>query len=472
MLPQPTDTSPLIDQPSLPLASQRGLSARDYRTLALAALGGMLEFYDFVIFVFFTSVIGHLFFPPGVPDWLRQLQTFGIFAVGYFIRPVGGIVMAHFGDLLGRKKMFTLSVLLMSVPTLLIGLLPTFAQAGFLAPLLLLVMRILQGAAVGGEVPGAWVFVSEHVPPRRVGMACGSLTGGLTAGILLGSLVATLIDTSFSSSQVTSFAWRIPFLAGGVFGIVAMYLRRWLEETPVFKQMQVRRELSSDAPLKTVLRQHRRSIVLSMALTWALSAVIIVVILMMPNLMQKSFHLAPGVTLIGSSIATVCLTVGCMLAGALADRFGPRPVLMIGSVLLAVCFWALYLALHSEASAPVWLTLYAVTGFSVGVIGVIPLMMVQAFPPAVRFSGISFSYNVAYALFGGLTPILISLASVVTVMAPVLYVSVLCTVAIAAAAAIKPASSPRSEPRYGESSESCRDPRTVSVVRLPHRRDR
>ena len=446
MLSHPTDASSVIDQSSSSTYAHRPLSGRDYRTLILAALGGMLEFYDFVIFVFFTSVIGHLFFPPGVPDWLRQLQTFGIFAVGYFVRPVGGIVMAHFGDLLGRKKMFTLSVLLMSVPTLLIGLLPTFAQVGFLAPLLLLLMRILQGAAVGGEVPGAWVFVSEHVPRRHVGLACGSLTGGLTAGILLGSLVATFINTAFTSNEVTSFAWRIPFLAGGVFGIVAMYLRRWLEETPVFRQMQASRQLSSDSPLKTVLRLHRRGVALSMALTWALSAVIIVIILMMPALMQKNFHLAPGATLIGSSTATVCLTVGCILAGALADRFGPRPVLMIGSVLLCVCFCALYLALCSATSAPVWLTLYAVTGFSVGVIGVIPFMMVQAFPPAVRFSGISFSYNVAYALFGGLTPILISLASAVTVIAPVLYVSVLCVVAIAAAAA-KPKSLLKNEPR-------------------------
>jgi MFS family permease len=177
------------DDLNSPHAAARAPGRREYRTLALAALGGMLEFYDFVIFVFFTTVIGHLFFPPGIPDWLRQFQTFGIFALGYFIRPIGGIVMAHFGDLLGRKKMFTLSVLLMSVPTLLIGVLPTFEQIGFAAPLLLLLMRLLQGAAVGGEVPGAWVFVAEHVPRRHVGLACGTLTGGLTAGILLGSLV-------------------------------------------------------------------------------------------------------------------------------------------------------------------------------------------------------------------------------------------------------------------------------------------
>src|SRR5690606_16626704 len=146
---------------------------------------------DFIIFVFFANAIGQLFFPPEMPEWLRLLQTFGIFAAGYVVRPLGGIVMAHFGDLLGRKRMFTLSILMMAVPTLLIGLLPTYATIGLAAPLLLLLMRVFQGAAVGGEVPGAWVFVSEHVPSRFTGFACGVLTAGLTVGILLGSLVAT-----------------------------------------------------------------------------------------------------------------------------------------------------------------------------------------------------------------------------------------------------------------------------------------
>ena len=136
-------------------AIHRPLSQQDIKTLCLAALGGALEFYDFVIFVFFTVVIGQLFFPPDMPDWLKTLQTYGLFAAGYLARPLGGLVMAHFGDRNGRKRMFMLSVFLMAVPTLLIGLLPVYADIGYLAPLGLLVLRILQGAAIGGEVPGA-----------------------------------------------------------------------------------------------------------------------------------------------------------------------------------------------------------------------------------------------------------------------------------------------------------------------------
>src|ERR1700676_1075208 len=136
----------------------RLLTAHDYRTLALAALGGALEFYDLVIYVFLAPVIARLFFPADMPDWLRLLQTFGIFSAGYLARPLGGIVIAHFGDIHGRKRMFTLSILLMAIPTLLIGCLPTYHTAGVAAPLLLLMMRILQGVAIGGEAPGGWVF--------------------------------------------------------------------------------------------------------------------------------------------------------------------------------------------------------------------------------------------------------------------------------------------------------------------------
>ncbi|MDU1798654.1 MAG: MFS transporter, partial [Pseudomonas aeruginosa] len=167
---------PSANAPEAP--AQRPLTRSDYKTLSLSALGGALEFYDFIIFVFFATVVGKLFFPADMPEWLRQLQTFGLFAAGYLARPLGGVIMAHFGDLLGRKRMFTLSIFMMAVPTLIMGLLPTYAQIGIWAPLALLLRRVSQGAAIGGEVPGAWVFVAEHVPARHVGYACGTLTSG------------------------------------------------------------------------------------------------------------------------------------------------------------------------------------------------------------------------------------------------------------------------------------------------------
>src|SRR6202453_4350342 len=231
------------------------LSTSEIRTLALASAGGALEFYDFVIFGFFANVIGKLFFAASLPDWVRQAQTFGIFAAGYLARPLGGIVMAHFGDTRGRKRMFTLSVLLMAIPTLLIGLLPPYQSIGLVAPLLLLSMRVLQGVAIGGEAPGAWVFVAEHARRGRIGFAVGLLTSGLSFGILLGSLMATCLNRGFNQAQIAAGAWRIPFLIGGVFGFIAMWLRRWLKETPVFEEIRERATLSRDLPLGVVDRK-------------------------------------------------------------------------------------------------------------------------------------------------------------------------------------------------------------------------
>ena len=401
----------------------RSLRVGDYRTLALAALGGALEFYDFVVFVFFTKALSAVFFPPSMSEWLRQLQTFGIFAAGYLARPAGGIVIAHFGDLLGRKKMFTLSILLMAVPTLGMGLLPTYASVGAAAPVLLLFLRILQGAAIGGEVPGAWVFVSEHVPERHTGFAVGTLTAGLTAGILLGSLVATSINTAFTPSEVAQFGWRVPFLLGGAFGLVAVYLRRFLQETPVFKQMHETRALSEELPLKTIVRGHLPAVLLAMALTWVLSAAIVVVILFTPTYLQTVFKVAPRVSLQANSAAIVCLTCGCVLFGWLADRIGSKWALSIGSIALLGSSSYFYHSLPLVGTA--LFVAYAVTGLCVGSIGVVPCILVRAFPAKIRFSGLSFSYNVAYAIFGGLTPVVLTLWLKSDKLAPAHYVAAL-----------------------------------------------
>lgn len=430
--------------PDMPIAQETGrrgadrarpLARHDYQTLALAALGGALEFYDFIIFVFFAVSIGALFFPVAMPDWLRLLQTFGIFAAGYVVRPLGGMVMAHFGDLLGRKKMFNLSILLMALPTLLIGLLPTYASAGLAAPVLLLLLRLIQGAAVGGEVPGAWVFVAEHVPPGHIGYACGTLTAGLTCGILLGSLVATGINSVFTPQQVLGFAWRLPFLLGGIFGLGAMYLRRWLHETPVFTELQQRKALAGEMPLKAVLRQHRRAVVISMLLTWMLSAVIVVVILMTPALLQKIYGYDARTALVANTAATLCLAAGCMVAGILADRIGARRTLICGALLLALCTHGFYTSLRQHPQ--LLLPLYALLGLSVGVVGAVPAVLVRAFPPQVRFSGLSFSYNLAYALFGGLTPIVVTMLLKSEPLAPAYYVMALCVLGMVTALFIK-----------------------------------
>ena len=422
-------TSLTADQGAAAAPANRPLNRDDYKTLGLSALGGTLEFYDFVVFVFFANVLGALFFPASMPDWMRQLQTLGIFAAGYLARPIGGILIAHYGDILGRKRMFTLSVFLMAVPTLVIGLLPTYETIGLAAPFLLLAMRVLQGAAIGGEMPGAWVFVAEHAPAKRYGFAIGSLTSGITGGIFLGSIIGVWLNSVYSPAEIHDWAWRIPFILGGVFGLVSVYLRKFLHETPIFQEMQARKKVDRELPLKTILRDHREASVVVALMTWILSTAVVVVILFTPSYLQKVFHIAPAVALKANAVATVTLTIGCVFWGWLSDQWGTRAAMVLGWGGMAVTAYLFYLNLPGTEISLIWT--YALVGFFVGAISLLPVVGVRAFPPEVRFTGLSFSYNMAYAVFGGLTPMLVSVWQQADVMAPAHYVAAMGVLGVA-----------------------------------------
>ena len=387
-----------IDTARLPRFS-RG----DHRTLGLAALGGALEIYDFIIFVFFALTLSQLFFPPEMPEWLRLLQSFGIFVTGYLARPLGGIVMAHFADHLGRKRVFSLSILMMALPCLLIGVMPTYADIGYAAPLILLALRILQGAAVGGEVPSAWTFVAEHAPQGRRGYALGFLQAGLTFGYLLGALTATLLAQVFTAQEILDYAWRYPFLLGGVFGVIGVWLRRWLSETPVFLALRERKEQPVKFPLRRVLGEHRGALIPAALLTCVLTSAVVVLVVITPTVMQQRFGMTAAHTFALSSVGIVFLNIGCVLAGLLVDRLGAWRALMIYSVLLPLGIGALYASLVGQWGMT-WLA-YALAGLCCGVVGVVPSVMVGLFPAQIRVSGISFTYNVAYALWASTTPL-------------------------------------------------------------------
>ncbi|MCU0074646.1 MFS transporter [Pseudomonas koreensis] len=380
-------------------------SRSDYKTLGLAALGGALEIYDFIIFVFFALTLSQLFFPPEMPEWLRLLQSFGIFVTGYLARPLGGILMAHFADRLGRKKVFSLSILMMALPCLLIGIMPTYAQIGYFAPLLLLALRILQGAAVGGEVPSAWVFVAEHAPTGHRGYALGFLQAGLTFGYLIGALTATFLAQVFTPAEVLDYAWRYPFLLGGVFGVIGVWLRRWLSETPVFMAMEAQREARVELPLRTVLRDHRLAMLPAMLLTCVLTSAVVVFVVITPTMMQKTFGMTAGHTFALSALGIVFLNIGCVIAGRLVDRTGAWRTVMLYSLLLPLGIGLLYTCLISGGD---WVGLaYAVAGLCCGVVGAVPSVMVSLFPARIRVSGISFTYNIAYAAWASVTPLLL-----------------------------------------------------------------
>ena len=389
--------------------AQPTLTKDDKKTLSLAALGGTLEFYDFVIYaLYIETVVKPLFLPADIAAGIwGDIFAWGGFAAGYLARPVGGMIMAHFGDTLGRKKMFTLSIFMMAIPTLLIGMMPTYASIGIAAPILLIVFRVLQGAAIGGEMPGAWVFIAEHAPKKHYGLGIGVLTGGIAGGILLGFSISLAIDLIYADNRaaITDFAWRIPFIIGGVFGLVAVYLRRFLSETPVFQEMAKNKSLSKEIPILTVFKKHQFACFLTGLLTWSLSTTIMLGILFTPvKVLQGMYGLDPIITRASGLIAATFLVIGCVICGIFEDKLRTRKASVIFWGGLIVSSAIFYSALTYHPSTAIILVLYAIMGFFAGCTSLPPIIATRMFPPAIRFSGLSFSYNLSYAIFSAITP--------------------------------------------------------------------
>jgi predicted MFS family arabinose efflux permease len=380
--------------------------------LGIVSLGGCLEFYDFAVFVFFTSVLSEVFFPDGLTSRMSNLQVWGIFAAGYVFRPFGGLVLAHFGDIFGRKRVFAFSILLMASSTLGIAFLPTYAMVGIGAPLMLLVLRAIQGIAIGGEVPGAWVFAAEHMTIGNRGVACGAICGGLAIGILLASLTATAITSILSPDDVSRYGWRLPFLLGGLFGLLSLRLRRMLVETPAFARSQVGKPLVAELPLRRVLQTQLRAIILSIVATWVLSGCVVVLALLMPGMLHEMYGYTHEQALIGSCVSTFFLALGLTAAGFILDKIGVAAFLICFGMLLGLSTFVF--GSIGVSGRGMFYLLCAVIGLSGSVSTGAPYLMVSAFPVGVRYTGVSVAYNVAYAVFGGLTPIFISAMSYLT----------------------------------------------------------
>ena len=384
--------------------SASGLSRGELKTLGLSSLGGILEFYDFIIVFFFAKIISQHFFPAGIGEFWAMLNTYGTFAAGYLARPLGGVVMAHFGDKFGRKNMFMLSIALMVIPTFSLAVIPTYETIGYAAPLFLILVRICQGIAIGGELPGAWVFIHEHAPAGHKNAFVGFLTGCVTGGILLGSFVALLMNFIYTPAELSDWAWRVPFVIGGVFGLISIYLRRFLQETPVFKKMRESKALAK-FPLEEVVKTSRFGIWISMFITWVLTGCIVVFILLMPGFVGGVLGFSPFETTYFQMGGLVCIVSSCWLTGRLADKHNPSTLCILSSAGFAVSSVAFFSLLYTAAPVVSEVVLaYFATCFFAGIMNFCPIFMCDVFPARIRFSGISFAYNIAYALSGAFTP--------------------------------------------------------------------
>ena len=414
-----------------------GQGRREARNLGLASLGAVLEYFDFQVYVFVAVAISGEFFPKDASAALKNLQVFGIYAIGYLVRPVAGMIIAHFADRIGRKKLFVFTVLLMSVPTFLMGLLPTYAMVGWLAPALLLLLRILQGCAVGGELPGASVFVSEHAPPRRLGLSSGTFQGVVNCGLLLGAGAAALASQIAQLDPAyASLAWRLPFILGGLFGLMAAYLRRSLSETPMFEKMKRERGDSRQMPLAVVLAQYRRQCVFALALVFVFASTSGVYFQFLPTYLISQMHFSPSLVYTSNSIGVVAFVLGMPVWGMLRDRFGWSRTLAFSVVInAAICVWFFTLIPTLAPDDAMLGYAYVIVGLCLGCVhAMVPALISSLFPTPIRQSGFAFPYSIGTALFTGLTPLTLSwLVGYVGLAAPMYQYLLACCIALALA---------------------------------------
>jgi MFS family permease len=378
------------------------------RNLWLASLGAMLEYYDFVVYIYVASKIGAAFFPPGSLETIKLMQTLGIYSLGFVIRPLAGLVIAHYADRIGRKRLFIMTVALMSVSTLAMGLLPTYEAVGWLAPALLLLMRILQGCAVGGELPSAGVFVSEHARRDRIGYSGGVLQSMAYGGFLLGASAAMVSDWVATSAGYPSLSWRLPFIVGGTFGLIAGYLRRALDETPLFLEARKRASQDVHAPLRVVVRSHRAACFFGFGIVLVMSVVNVVFFQYWPTLLKQLGH-SHSHSLAASLVAIASVMVAMPLWGLVADRFGWRTCIAGGAALLAVLSVWLFQTLPTigkDSNALLW-SIVPVAIACGALVAPVPGILSSIFPTPIRQSGYAVAYNIGVAVFAGPLPLLL-----------------------------------------------------------------
>lgn len=371
-------------------------------TLAISAaiVGNALEWFDFTVYGLFSIYIAKAFFPSG-DELSALLLTLATYGVGFVLRPVGAIVLGQYADRYGRRRALTLIILLMLLGSAMIAFAPTYAQIGAAAPALIVAARLVQGFSVGGEMGGATAYLIETAPPHRRGFYASWQYAGQAGASLGGSLFAFALTHLLTQGQLNEWGWRIPFLFGLSIGPVGLYLRSKVPESPVFTATP--RPLSR--PLFELWTSQRRVLLQAFALTIQLTASTYLIVIYMPTYAVHMLGFGASDAFIASSIASFLYLVLNPIAGRLSDSIGRPNQLLASSLALVVAVFPAYLALTSHPVLPVLIAvqggmavlLAMFTGPSASLIG-------ELFPPSVRSTGLSLSYNVAVPIFGGFAP--------------------------------------------------------------------
>jgi MHS family proline/betaine transporter-like MFS transporter len=395
------------------------MRAAERRTVIAGLAGNVMEWYDFGVYGFFAAAIGSQFFPSDNPA-TSLIASFGVFAVGFIARPLGGLVFGHIGDNLGRRAAVIGSVVLMIVPTLLMAILPTQAQIGIAAPILLIVLRLAQGLAVGGEYTTSMVLLVEEAQSRRRGLVGSFAPFGALGGLLLGSAVGAILMAVLPEEAAASWGWRLAFFTGLLIGVVVFAIRSQLPpERAILETGEARK-----SPLAEAFRTQWRTILKVIGFTLGNGVGFYLCFVFVSTWLKEHYHVSPSLALTLNSFAIFIMMILTPIAGAISDRIGRKPVILVGAAGFALFAWPLF-KLMSNANVGSIVAGQCFFALFLACYGASPAFLVEAFPKHVRCSGLSIGYNIAQSVFGGTVPMVAVYLTKITgdPLAPAFYLS-------------------------------------------------
>lgn len=362
-------------------------------------IGNALEWYDYALYAQFTHIIGQKFFPK--TDFV-EILTFAVFAAGFVVRPLGGVLFGQIGDRLGRRLALVLGIILMAVPTAGIGLLPSYDSIGIMAPIILTIIRLIQGFSLGGEFSGCIAYIVEHSDAKNRGLAGSASFVSMCLGIILGMIVAQSFVYFLSEEDLWSWGWRVPFIFGLVIGLIGLYIRTHLSESPIYKMAKAK-GLLSKTPLRETIVKYWREVLISIALYINVCVPFYTTTVYVKTYMKNLGYDSSNNSII-CALILISMTIALPISAYISDRIGRKPVIVWSSIVLLVSAYPVFMALHSMnfTYAVISQVLFAaIIGFYMGPI---PTIFVELFPTRVRFTGVAISYNISVAIFGGTTP--------------------------------------------------------------------
>ncbi|CAL8899781.1 proline/betaine transporter [Kocuria varians] len=377
------------------------------RVISASFIGNFVEWFDYAIYGYLAATIATVFFPDSDPQ-TALLATFALFAISFFVRPLGGFFWGHLGDKMGRRTALSLSILIMTGATFCMALIPGHTTIGIFAPILLLIVRIVQGFSAAGEYAGASAFLVEYAPANRRGIYAAVVPASTAAGLLFGSLFVAGLSALLTSEQMDTWGWRIPFLLAAPMGLIGRYVRTKLEDTPVFQELAQEDDVMQ-APVRDMFRHHWATLLRACGAVLLNAVGFYMLLSYMPTYLSEEIGFGKTESFLATSLALLSYIGFIFLTGLASDRFGRKKLLISASVCFILFTVPLFVVLD-EGSFLVVLLVQVLLGAMLTLNdGTLPSFLAEQFPTRIRYSGFAVSFNLSNAVFGGTAPFMATL---------------------------------------------------------------